>query len=117
MTVFIIVISVFTTHMGKLISHKNICFSQIAQDRFLNITMSNSYYEAKEVKIQLKERQTKSNKEIGLDVYNGATCRHTTKSSCILFFWELVFLKTFPRNQGTRSIKIFRNIIYYGLYH
>ena len=47
---------------------------KLQQIAFKQTTMSDSYYEAKEVKMSLKERQIKPNKDKGLDVYNGASC-------------------------------------------
>ena len=57
---------------------------KLQQIAFKRTTMSDSYYEAKEVKMSLKERQTKPNKDKGLDVYNGASCNedHFAPSLC-----------------------------------
>jgi hypothetical protein len=63
----------------------NIVFShKLHQIAFERTTMSEAYYEAKEVKMSLKERQTKPNKDKGLDVYNGASCNedHFAPSLC-----------------------------------
>ncbi len=64
----------------------NIVFShKLHQIAFKRTTMSEAYYEAKEVKMSLKERQTKPNKDKGLDVYNGASCEETPFAPSLLF--------------------------------
>jgi hypothetical protein len=58
---------------------------KLQQTAFETLTMSDSNYESEEVKIQLKERQTKPDKDKGPDVYNGASCEETRFAPSLLF--------------------------------